>query len=242
MRIFKTCSIIVACLLPASLPAFAQQGHMGGHMAGHLQGQITVTGEGVIEGMPDMAILSLGVTTQGDTAAEAMAANTAALATVLERLKASGIDERDLQTSNLSLNPNWSNYDSSSGQKITGYTASNLLSVRVRALPALGGVIDAAIADGANALNGLTFALSEPRPALDAARKAAVVDARAKAELLAAAAGVGLGPILSITESGGAPVPGPMFRAEAMMSDAVPVEAGTLSTKAVVTIVYQITQ
>lgn len=231
MRIFKVCSIAVACLLPASLPAFAEG-----------QGQITVTGEGVVDGVPDMAVLSLGVTTQGQTAAEAMAENSAALAKVLEKLKASGIEDRDLQTSNLSLNPNWSNYDNSSGQKITGYTASNLLTVRVRALPALGGVIDAAISDGANALNGLSFALSEPRPALDAARKAAVADARAKAELLAGAAGASLGPILSITEGGGAPVPGPMFRAEAMMSDAAPIAAGEISTTAVVTIVYQITQ
>lgn len=231
MRIFKVCSIAVACLLPASLPALAEG-----------QGQITVTGEGAVDGVPDMAILSLGVTTQGQTAAEAMAENSAALAKVLEKLKASGIEDRDLQTSNLSLNPNWSNYDSSSGQKITGYTASNLLTVRVRALPALGGVIDAAISDGANALNGLSFALSQPRPALDAARKAAVADARAKAELLAAAAGASLGPILSITEGGGAPVPGPMFRAEAMMSDAAPIAAGEISTTAVVTIIYQITQ
>lgn len=233
MRLLKVFSIVATCLLPLSLPAFAQ---------GQVAGQITVTGEGVVEGVPDMAILSLGVTTQGETAAEAMAANSAALAKVLEKLKASGIEDRDLQTSNLSLNPTWSNYDGSAGQKITGYTASNLLSVRVRALPALGGVIDSAISDGANALNGLTFTLSQPRPALDAARMAAVADARAKAELLAAAAGVSLGPILSIAEGGGAPFPGPMFRAEAMLSDAAPVEPGTVSTTAIVTIVYQIAQ
>lgn len=231
MRIFKVFSVVVASLWLTVVPSLAQT-----------MGQITVTGEASVTGAPDMAILSLGVTSEGSTAAEAMAANTAALANVVERLKTAGIDARDLQTSNLSLNPNWSNYDSASGQKITGYTASNLLTVRIRSLPDLGGVIDAAIKDGANALNGLSFGLSEPRPALDEARKGAVADAKAKAQLYAEAAGVTLGPIVSITESGGMPVPGPMFRAEAMMSGAPPVEAGEIATTAAVTIVYQIQQ
>lgn len=231
MRIFKVFSVVVASLWLTVVPSLAQT-----------MGQITVTGEASVTGAPDMAILSLGVTSEGSTAAEAMAANTAALANVVERLKTAGIDARDLQTSNLSLNPNWSNYDSASGQKISGYTASNLLTVRIRSLPDLGGVIDAAIKDGANALNGLSFGLSEPRPALDEARKGAVADAKAKAQLYAEAAGVTLGPIVSITESGGMPVPGPMFRAEAMMSEAPPVEAGEIATTAAVTIVYQIQQ
>ena len=205
---------------------------------------ITVSGEGVVQGAPDLAILSIGVTTEAETATQAMAENSRALSTVLERLKASGIEARDLQTSNLSLNPNWTGYDSSSGgrPKIAGYTATNQLTVRIRALEALGEVLDAAITDGANALNGLSFAMSDPRLATDEARKRAVADARAKATLLVEAAGAKLGRIVSISEAGSyLPQPGPMFRAAAEAMP-VPVEGGEVSANASVTVVFEIVQ
>ena len=204
--------------------------------------QISVTGEGVVDGIPDMATLSLGVTTIGDTAAAAMAANTDALNAVMARLKSAGIADRDLQTTNLSINPNWTGYDSGQRQRIDGYTASNQLTVRIRDLDGLGAVLDAAIQDGANTLNGLSFGLSEPRPAMDAARKAAVEDARARATLLVEAAGATLGPIVSITEGGGFSVPQPMFRQSADAAGAVPVAAGEVATTANVTIVFEIAQ
>ncbi|MFN3724573.1 MAG: SIMPL domain-containing protein [Paracoccaceae bacterium] len=204
--------------------------------------QITVTGEGVVDGIPDIATLSLGVTTMGDTAAAAMAANTKALSAVMARLKAAGIADRDMQTTNLSINPNWSGYDGGQRQRIDGYTASNQLTVRIRALDGLGEVLDAAIQDGANTLNGLSFGLSEPRPAMDAARKAAVEDARARATLLVEAAGVTLGRIMSITEGGGYSQPQPMFRQAADSAGAVPVAAGEVATSASVTIVFEIAQ
>ena len=204
--------------------------------------QITVTGEGVVDGLPDIATLSLGVTTTGDTAAAAMAANTEALRAVMARLKAAGVGDRDMQTTNLSINPNWTGYDSGSKQRIDGYTASNQLTVRIRALDGLGAVLDAAIQDGANTLNGLSFGLSEPRPALDAARKAAVEDARARATLLVEAAGATLGKIVSISEGGGYSQPAPMFRQSADAAGSVPVAAGEVATTASVTIVFEITQ
>ncbi|MBN2629804.1 MAG: SIMPL domain-containing protein [Rhodobacteraceae bacterium] len=205
--------------------------------------QITVTGEGVVEGVPDIAALTLGVTTTGETAAAAMAANTAALTAVMARLVAAGVAERDMQTTNLSINPNWTNYASSAKPQIEGYTASNQLTVTIRALDSLGSVLDAAITDGANTLNGLSFGLSQPRPAMDAARAKAVADARAKAALLVEAAGVKLGRIVSISEGGGYSQPAPMFR---QMADAaaspVPVAAGEVATTANVTIVFEIAE
>ena len=126
---------------------------------------VTVTGEGTVQASPDLATLSIGVTTQGDTAASALGSNSAALAKVMDRLRAAGIEDRDLQTSGLSLNPNWTS-DESGNSRISGYVASNQLTVRVRALPMLGAVLDAAVADGANTLNGLTFGLADPKPAL----------------------------------------------------------------------------
>lgn len=203
---------------------------------------ISVTGEGTVQAVPDMATLSLGVTTQGATAAEALAENTAALQKVVDRLKAAGVAPRDLQTTNLSINPTWSSYDSSSSQTITGYTASNVLMVRIRALDGLGAVLDAAVGDGANTLNGLTFGLSEPRPAQDAARKAATTDARARAELLAEAAGVKLGRILSISEGASFADPAPMYKAADAVAAPVPVEAGEIGMNAAVTITFELVQ
>ncbi|NEX47363.1 SIMPL domain-containing protein [Pseudotabrizicola algicola] len=234
MRILH--AALIASLLSATVltPALAQSGPS--------LPQITVTGEGVVDGVPDIATLSLGVTTMGDTAAAAMAANTASLDAVMARLKAAGIADRDMQTTNLSINPNWTGYDNGTRQRIDGYTASNQLTVRIRDLDGLGAVLDAAIQDGANTLNGLSFGLSEPRPAMDAARKAAVEDARARATLLVEAAGAKLGRIVSISEGGGYSVPQPMFRQSAEAVGAVPVAAGEVATSASVTIVFEINQ
>jgi len=204
---------------------------------------ITVTGTGTVEAAPDIATLSIGVTSQGDTAAAALSANSAALEAVMARLTAAGIEARDMQTSNLSINPNWTGYDSASvtGPVISGYVATNMLTIRVRQLDGLGAVLDAAVADGANTLNGLSFGLADPEPALNEARKEAVADARARAELLATAAGVKLGGILSISETQAYSEPVPMFRADASAAP-VPVAGGELGLSANVTILYKIEQ
>ena len=231
MRILNLLALSTALSLSFSLPALAEG-----------PPTISVTGEGVVEAAPDIATISLGVTTEAPTAAEAMAANSAALAAVLDRLRAAGVEDRDLQTSNLTLNPNWVGYDSGKAPTISGYTASNMLTVRVRALASLGTVLDSAITDGANTLNGVTFGVAEPRPALDEARKKAVADAIARATLLAAAAGAKLGPVMSIMESSGFAPPQPMFRMEASSDSAVPVAGGEVGLTASVTMVFEITK
>lgn len=198
---------------------------------------LSVTGVGTVNVTPDMATLSLGVTSNGATAVAAMAATNAALAAVTDRLKANGVAAEDMQTSNLSLYPNWVGYDSGAAPTIDGYVASNMLTVNVRALDQTGAVLDAVITDGANTLNSLTFGLSNPRPAEDDARRAAVTDARARAEVLAAAAGVKLGELVSITEGSAMTDPMPMYRADAA---AAPVEAGQLAVSASVTLVFDL--
>lgn len=232
-------ALAMALSLPMAAGAWAQD---GAAMAEAMV--ITVTGEGRVDQAPDMATLSLGVTTEGATAAEALAANSAEIAKVLERLTAAGVEPRDMQTSGLSVNPNWQNYSSSDAPKIAGFIANNGVTVRIRALDGLGAVLDAAVQDGANQLNGVEFGLQEPRPAQDEARRRAVADAKARAELLAGAAGVKLGAIRSIKESLGAAEPMPMFRmaAEAAAGAPVPVTGGEVSTAANVTIVWEITQ
>lgn len=201
---------------------------------------ISVTGTGTIEAAPDMATLMIGVTTQGKTAAEALAENSKATDAVIARLTASGIAARDMQTSNLSINPNWTGYDSST-PTISGYVASNMLTVRVRALDTTGAVLDAAVADGANTLNGMTFGLADPEPAYKEARKEAVTDARAKAELLATAAGVKLGQVLSISDAGAMTDPAPMYR-DAVAASPVPVVGGELGLVANVAVTWEIAE
>lgn len=204
------------------------------------EAQITVTGEGRVEVAPDMAVVSLGVTTEAKTASEAMTGNSGQLAKVLENLKAAGIAERDLQTSGLSLSPNW-NHSANNGPTIQGYIASNQLTVRVRDLASLGTVLDAAIKDGVNTLNGVTFGVENQAPLMDEARKRAVADARHKADLYSLAAGVTLGAVISIAEGGGGGGPAPMFRmAEAMAAAPVPVAEGEISIAASVTVVWEL--
>ncbi|MEY3309260.1 MAG: hypothetical protein RLZZ413_3298, partial [Pseudomonadota bacterium] len=131
-------TLVMALLLGAGLwsPALAAETAL-----------ITVTGEGSVEAKPDMATVTLGVTTEGTTAAEAMAANAVQLGAVLEQLRAAGIEDRDLQTSGLSLNPNWQQPQGEMTPRIVGYLAMNQLTVRVRDLEALGGVLDRSIQD-----------------------------------------------------------------------------------------------
>ena len=231
MRILKILALTTALAVPFAWPALAEG-----------PATISVTGEGTVASAPDLATISLGVTTTANTAAAAMAANSKSLTAVLDRLRAAGIEARDMQTSNLTLNPNWVSYDSGSSSRIEGYTASNMLTVQVRAIDTLGAVLDSSITDGANTLNGVTFSVAEPRPALDAARKKAVADAIARATLLVDAAGAKLGPVVSITESSGFAPPMPMYRLEADAAASVPTAGGEVGLTASVTMVFEITQ
>lgn len=202
--------------------------------------QITVTGEGRVTAVPDMATVTLGVSAEAALAWAAMDQTSQGVAMLLDRLKAAGVEPRDIQTSGLSLGPVWTQSpDGTQPPRITGYSASNTVTVRVRALDSLGSLLDGALEGGVNTLHGVSFGLQEPGPKLDEARAAAVEDARRKAELYARAARVRLGPVLSISESGGMPGPIPMYREMAMQS-AVPVAAGETEITAQVTIVWQI--
>lgn len=228
MRVLKTLSLSTALAL------FFVQGALAQGLR-----TITVTGEGIVETNPDQATISLGVTSVADTAVAALAANSEAMTKMMAQLSAAGVAAADLQTSNLSLNPNWGSYSSSSSSEIDGYTASNLLNVRVRDLDALGEILDAAVTDGANTMNGITFGLSEPNPVMNEARTRAVADATSRAGVLAMAAGANLGPIVSITEGGTFPGPAPMFRADA---SSVPIATGELAMTASVTVTFEIAE
>ena len=199
------------------------------------EGRLIVTGEGAVDSVPDMATITMGVTSEAKTASQAMAETSEATAAVLEALTGAGIAARDMQTRDLSLNPLWDNR--STGERtIVGFEASNTVLVRVRDLEALGGILDQVIRSGANQFRGLGFGLQEPGPALDEARRLAVAEAMRKADLYAEAAGLTLGPVLELTESGGSP--GPMMMERAAMAMSVPIATGEVTTNASVTMVF----
>lgn len=209
-----------------------------------LPARIETTGVGRVALRPDMATIQLGATAESATAAEAMDEVSRRVAGLLEQMRAAGIEARDIQTSGVSLNPVWSNGSMPQDPpRITGFAASNMVTVRVRDLSSLGGVLDSALKAGGNTFAGLSFGLQDPRPAEDEARRLAVADARAVAELLADAAGVGLGPVRLITEDAGGGGPMPYFRADAaMMAEAVPVAEGEIDVVRRVRIEWAISQ
>ncbi len=201
--------------------------------------QIVVTATGTVEAAPDMATVTLGVSRDARTASQAMAEVSEATSAVLTRITESGIESRDVQTSSLNLNPVWDRGNERPPQ-VRGYVASTTLSVRVRDLDDLGSLLDQLIGDGANTLNGLTFGIADTDPLEEAARADAVRQARAKAETLASAARLDLGPVQTISEGGGAGGPAPIMRGAMLESAAVPVAAGELSVRVSVTVVFAI--
>ncbi len=203
---------------------------------------ISVNGTATIDAVPDMATITLGVTQEAPQANVALAATSKAVAEVIARLQSAGVAERDMQTRGLSLQPVWSNRRNSDNEppKITGFVARNALLVRVRDLAALGMILDRSVQDGANSFDGLQFGLQNPDPLQAEARKAAVRDAMARAAQLAEAAGVTLGPIQSISESGSTSRPMQMEMASARMSADVPIAAGEVGIQAQVSMVFEI--
>lgn len=205
---------------------------------------ISVSGLGEVKTRPDMATISTGVVTEGTTAKEALAKNNSAMAAVIAALKNAGVAEDDIQTSDFSVSPKYPPYqpNQTTAPRIVGYTVSNQVTANVKDLAKLGGILDTLVQSGSNQINGIAFGVDEPKAQLDEARKKAVADARAKAELYAEAAGVSLGKVIQISESSAVVPPVPMFRREAMAAaDAsVPIAAGTQTVAANVSITFEI--
>ncbi len=212
-------------------------------------GTISLQGIGEVVSVPDMAIVRSGVVTNAQTARQALSANNAAMAKLFALLRDTGIEERDIQTSDFSIQPQYvypNRRDSDGNPKpprIVSYQVFNNVTVRVRDLELLGALIDSAVTVGANQINSISFAVSDTSQLQIEARKAAMADAIAKAELYTEAAGLSLGRIISIREHGGN---GPVFQPEmarvAMASDAVPVAGGDLTFTGQVVVEWELVQ
>jgi uncharacterized protein YggE len=194
---------------------------------------------------PDMATITLGVTTEGKTAAEAMSANAQRMTAVIASLRKAGIAERDIQTSNLNLNPQY-RYEPNEAPVLVGYQASNQVAVRVLDLKRLGAAVDASVGAGANQVQGISFGLKDPTTAENAAREAAVKALAAKAELYARATGYRVARLVSLSEAGGyaprPPVPMVEMAARSFAKDATPVQGGELAVRIDISGLYEVTR
>jgi uncharacterized protein YggE len=222
-------ALLAGHLVAAALAATAA------HAADRL---VTVTGEATVAVAPDIAVMRVGVNSTAKTAREAGDANSKQMTAVLAAIKEAGIADRDVQTSRLSLQPQ---YDASrpGTSKLVGFQANNQVTINIRDIGKLPAVIDQAIAAGANEMSGLEFVVSQQSKLLDQARDEAIADARRKADLYAKAAGAKLGAVVSINEEGLSPQQRPM---QAMRGGAgVPIAPGEQTLHAVVTVSYELT-
>ena len=201
---------------------------------------ISTTGEATVSVAPDLAQIDGGLTSEAKTAREASDANNAAMGKVLLALKSAGIEEKDFQTSRLSLQPQ-SAPNRPGPSTIVGYRASNRVTVRLREVAKLANVIDTMVGAGANDIGGINFMVSQASKLLDEAREQAIADARRKAEIYAKAAGVTLGAPLSISEEG-APGPMPYRKMVAGMAASAPVAQGEETLRITVSVSWAIKQ
>ena len=245
-RLILAASLSALPLAALVTPAMAQQAVQTAPVISPGATVLTVQAEGRSTRVPDLAVFTAGVTTQGQTASEALAANARAMNATMAALKASGVAARDMQTSNLSVSPVYGEQKrlpdgSTQGDPvIVGYRATNQVQVKQRDFSRYGQVIDTLVKAGANEVNGPSFQIDKPEAAMDEARVDAVAKARARADL---AAGLKVVRMLTISETGGwSPQPPVLYaRAEKMMMAAPsPVAAGELDVTASVTITFEL--
>lgn len=204
---------------------------------------LTVSAEGKVEGRPDMATINLGVTTEGQSAAAALAENARRMTALTAALRRTGVAERDIQTSNVSVNPQ-QQYRENEPPLITGYQANNTVTAKVRNIENTGRVIDAAVGAGGNNVNGVYFSYQDPDAQMDRARRAAIENARHRADLYADALGMRVVRVVAVSESGGMqpPWPMPMMARMEAAQDAVatPVSPGQIETSINVNVTFEL--
>ena len=206
-------------LAGAAVPAAAaaQQAVTLAEPVGGTRLDISATGE--VTRVPDIAIISAGVVTRAATASAAIQENANRMERVRAALKRAGIADRDIQTSSINLNPEY-RYEQNQTPQLTGYQATNTVSVRFRDIRRTGEVLDALVSVGANQISGPTLTIDKPEGALDEARTRALANGRARADLYARSLGMRVVRLLSVSESGGYSVPPPMPYMRAEMAQA----------------------
>ena len=188
-----------AAVLPAAAAAAAASAQVAPVVTG-TRLEISATGEATR--VPDLAIISAGVSTRQSTASSAIQENATRMERVLAALKKAGIADRDVQTSSINLNPEY-RYQDNQAPQLVGYTASNQVSIRFRDIRNSGKILDALVAEGANQINGPSLTIDKPETALDEARAQAIANGRARADFYARALGKRVVRLISVSEGGG---------------------------------------
>lgn len=203
---------------------------------------ITSRGEGVVKVKPDIAYITMGVRTENKDAKVAQTSNAEKMDKVIAALKKMGIEEKDIQTSNYSVYPQY-DYEAKGAEKIVGYVVDNTVMITVRDILKVGDVLDIGVAEGANVSNGIQFSISDTEKYYQEALKLAVKNARGKAEAMGEAIGVTLKNPSSIVEqsSGGSNIiyadRGVGIETAKMAS--TPISTGELDVRAMVEVSYQ---
>lgn len=205
--------------------------------------RLDVSATGEVTRVPDVAIISAGVQTLQPTATAAIEENAARMERVRAALKRAGIEDRDIQTSSINLNPEY-HYDQNRPPRLTGYRATNTVNVKFRDLKRTGAILDALVAEGANQINGPNLTIDKPEAALDEARTKAIANGRARADLYARALGMRVVRLISVSEGGGYHVPPPMpmvayARAEGAAAD-TKIDPGTQQLQVSVSMSFEL--
>jgi len=235
---FKPALLTAALLLTACNPGAPTYISTGGDA----QPTLNVSATGRADAAPDRATVSAGVVTQGKTARTAMQNNATLMTAVFDELEAAGIKKSNITTSQLSLQPQY-DYRDRNKPTIKGYEARNTVTVKSDDLDQVGPMLDALVNAGVNKINNVQFSIKDPKNALDKARADAIREARKKAEDMADAAGVKLGPLLSMSEGGGGFNPQPRsfaLAARAESADFTPINAGDQTLSVTVNLSYGI--
>src|SRR5262245_48948498 len=228
---------LLLALAPIALPA-----------AAHDQPEkrtISISASGTVKTPPDMVEIATGVTSEAPSGRAALDQNTEAMTKVVEALKGDGIEPKDIQTANVSVGPSYEQrpYDRPDGRPpaVVGYRVTNQVRITLRDTAKLGAILDKVVSLGANQIDSIEFGVSEPEALKDEARKLALQNVTDNAKLYAQAAGVTLGPILSITEEESSYRPRYLERAATMAAPkAVPIEAGTTAVEVRVRVRWEI--
>lgn len=226
-------------LFAASHPASAQD---ASPVAGNTQATVSVSGVGIVTTTPDTASVQLGVTVTDATLANAQSQASTQMQAIIEALSTAGVEEKDIQTSSYYVSV-VQNYDSNGNpSEVTNFQVQNMVNVVVRDIDNVGPILDGAVAAGANTVYGVNFYLDDSSAASTQARALAVQDAQKRAQELAEAAGMTLGPVVSITEGySSGPVYGKGGGAMAADSAAqAPIQVGTTTIEVDVNVVYQL--
>jgi uncharacterized protein YggE len=204
---------------------------------------LQANGYGMVMAVPDIAIVTIGVTTRGEAASSALAANSTDVAKVLDAIKGEGVVDKDIATSGFSIYPVYEQPKDGEPQtqppKIVGYQVSNDVRVTIRDIATSGGILDKVVSAGANQVNGISFDVADRKTPAEAALKDAIADAKAKAEIMAEAAGVKLVRVLSVSSSVGGG-PRPVFMRAEMADKAVPVMPGEQTISVTASVSWEI--